>query len=338
MVTVRSENRIRAAQSCAVDPRQAAREFHDTVMGDDTGLVIFFCSSEYDLAVLGEEMAQLFTGVELVGCTTAGEIGPVGYRNHSLAGVGFPDGTVTAVVDRLERLQSFNIDRGRAFVAEMLNQLEEQTLVEAEKSFAFLMIDGLSLREEPVAHVLQAGLGSIPLIGGSAGDGLRFSQTAVFHQGRFHKDSAVLVLMATDLPFEIFKIQHFIPGSERLVITEADAAHRIVYEINGLPAAREYARVARVGLDNLSPDCFAASPIVVLIDGTNYVRSIQRVNPDDSLSFYCAIEEGLVFRVARGDDLEGNLARALEVLENRLGGLQLVPWLRLRPPQAGDHP
>ena len=42
---------------------------------------------------------------------------------------------------------------------------------------------------------------------------------------------------------------------------------------------------------------FADSPFVVKIDGANYVRSIQKVNPDGSLTFFCAIEEGLVLRV-----------------------------------------
>ncbi len=137
-------------------------------------------------------------------------------------------------------------------------------------------------------------------------------------------DSAVLTLITTSLPFSVFKTQHVIPGKERLVVTEADPANRIVQEINGLPAAREYARVAGFDPTRLTPDCFATSPIVVLIDGSNYVRAIQKVNPDGSLTFYCAIEEGLVFRVAWGQDLVGNLGQAFERLENRIGPLQLV--------------
>ncbi len=40
--------------------------------------------------------------------------------------------------------------------------------------------------------------------------------------------------------------------------------------------------------------------MVVQIDGTNYVRSIQKANPDSSLDLFCAIEEGLVLRRAVG--------------------------------------
>ena len=80
------------------------------------------------------------------------------------------------------------------------------------------------------------------MLGGSAGDGLQFARTHVYFDGRFHTDAAVVVLVSTPLPFTIFRIQHFVPTNERLVVTEADAARRVVRELNGLPAAEEYAR------------------------------------------------------------------------------------------------
>jgi hypothetical protein len=93
---------------------------------------------------------------------------------------------------------------------------------------------------------------------------------------------------------------------------------------NGLPAAEEYARAVGVDLTNLSPRSFAASPIVVLIDGNNYVRSMQKVNPDHSVTFYCAIEEGLVLRVASGVDLVENLEEAFARIHAEIGPPQLV--------------
>jgi hypothetical protein len=61
-----------------------------------------------------------------------------------------------------------------------------------------------------------------------------------------------------------------------------------------------------------------------MIDGTDYVRSIQKVNGDGSLSFYCAIEEGLVLRVAHGVDLVHNLEDAFERIRAEIGPPQLV--------------
>ena len=45
----------------------------------------------------------------------------------------------------------------------------------------------------------------------------------------------------------MFKTEHFVSSDKKLVVTQADPERRIVTEINGAPAAREYARV--VGLD-----------------------------------------------------------------------------------------
>lgn len=316
---------IRRAHSRAHDARQAVQQLHAGLKQDDIGLVIFFCSSDYDLDALADEMNRLFAGVNVVGCTTAGEIGPAGYCQKSLAGASFGRSACSAVSGRLDNLQQFEIGRGQAFAHAVLQQMEALApAADPSNTFAFLLIDGLSVREEPVVRTLQAVLGRIPLIGGSAGDDMKFARTCVFHDGAFHSDSAVLLLASTDLPFRTFKTQHFVSDKERLVVTEADAVHRVVKEINGLPAAAEYARVVGTTADKLSPEYFAAFPVVVVIDGTDYVRSIQKFGPDGSLTFYCAIDEGLVLRVAHGLDLVANLEHTFEGLRAEIGKPEIV--------------
>jgi hypothetical protein len=313
------------AQSRAADSRTAVQEFHAAVAQPDMELVVFFCSNKYDLAILATEMRRLFTATQVVGCTTAGEIGPAGYCEHSLTGVSFAAGACTAVTGHIDHLQQFEMARGPIFAQSLLQRLESKTPeANANNSFAFLLIDGLSVREEAVTRALHNALGKVPLLGGSAGDGLSFGSTYVYHDGRFHADSAVLILVTTPLPFKIFKTQHFVSTDERLVVTEADAPNRIVKEINGLPAAQEYARLVGVDVRDLDPLRFAASPVVVMIDGTEYVRSIQKANPDGSLTFFCAIEEGLVFRVARGVDLLKNMENTFDQIRAEIGPPQLV--------------
>jgi len=320
-----SEKSIRVAQSCAADPAVAADEFHAGVVQPDMALVIFFCSNEYDRDVLGAEMSRLFAGVQVVGCTTAGEIGPAGYRDHSIAGVSLAAGACTAVTGRIEHLQTLEIADGKALAQDLLRRLEDLSPGrDGHNAFAFLLVDGLSIREEPLAHALQEALGEIPMVGGSAGDGLSFGSTYVYSDGRFFPDSAVLVVASTPLPFRTFKTQHFVPTDEMLVVTDADPSQRVVKEINGLPAAEEYARILGVPMSNLDPMHFAASPVVVLIDGANYVRSIQKANPDGSLTFFCAIEDGVVLRAALGVDLVDNLEKVFSVVGAEIGPPQLV--------------
>jgi hypothetical protein len=319
------QTKIRLAHSCLPDARKAVREFHAGVTQREMGLVLFFCSSDYDLDILAEEARCLFAGVDVVGCTTAGEIGPGGYREQSLTGVSFSPDACMAVTTHIDHLHEFEISRGQTIGQRLLRDLEEKApQANQQNSFALLLIDGLSVREEPVARALQNALGKVPLVGGSAGDGLKFRNTLIYVDGAFRTDSAAVILASTQFPFVAFKTQHFVPTDHRLVITEADTARRVVLEINGLPAAEEYARLLDVTVRDLSPGLFATSPVVVLIDGNNYVRSIQKMNADGSLTFFCAIEAGLVLRVARGVDLTENLENAFSDIRAQIGPPQLV--------------
>ncbi|MDO8989689.1 MAG: nitric oxide-sensing protein NosP [Sideroxyarcus sp.] len=316
---------IRIAQSCAAEARQAVREFHAAVAQPDTELVVFFCSSEYDLDVMAAEIHRLFDGIQVVGCTTAGEIGPAGCFAHSLSGASFSAGSCVAVSGLLERLNQFDMSGGRDFAHSLLQRLESKAPhASGGNSFALLLIDGVSTREEQVAHALQYALGGIRLVGGSAGDDLKYAQTWVYCDGRFHSNSAVLILINTSLPFRAFMTHHFVATHERLVVTQADTARRTVMEINGMPAAAEYARLIGVAPDRLDEKAFAASPLVVVIDGMDYVRGIQKANADGSLTFFCAIEDGVVLRVAHGIDLVENLKQTFDNIVAEIGPPQLV--------------
>ena len=324
-VDLEDAGRIRRAQSCAADAREAVREFHAAVVQENMELVIFFCSVDFDLDVLATEMRDLFAGVQVLGCTTAGEIGPAGYRDHGISGASFPCESFTATCGRLDGLQQFESIQAHSLAQDLLQRLERlEPGADPSNSFGFLLIDGLSVREEPVARSLQNAFGKLPLVGGSAGDGLGFAKTQVYYDGAFHPDSAVVALVTTNLPFRVFKTQHFVLTERRVVVTEADAARRIVFEIDGRPAAESYAQLIGVDVQTLDPARFATQPVLVLVDGTNYVRSIQKANPDGSLTFYCAIEEGIILRGARGVDLVGNLEESFAAIRAAIGHPQLV--------------
>ena len=180
------------------------------------------------------------------------------------------------------------------------------------------------MREEAVVSSLYRQLGAIQLFGGSAGDGLSFKATHVYHAGRFHRDAAVFALIQPGTPFEVFRTQHFVPSDKKMVVTRADPARRVVTEVNGEPAGREYARAVGLEVDKLTPMIFSAHPVMVRIGGQYYVRSIQKVNDDESLTFFCAIDEGIVLTVAQGVDLVENLQKLFDGLNTRIGKPELV--------------
>ena len=106
-------------------------------------------------------------------------------------------------------------------------------------------------------------------------------------------------MVRTRAPFKLFTADHFVSSETRMVVTEADPTTRIVTEINAEPAGREYARLVGLAVDKLTPMIFATHPVVVKVGGRYYTRSIQKVNDDESLTFFCAIDKGVVLTVAR---------------------------------------
>lgn len=320
-----TEQIIRTGQSFAKDPHLAVKEFYDAVNQKDMALVIFFCSSHFDLNIIANEINSHFQNVIVVGCTTAGEIGPAGYKKHTLSGASFSSDDFTVTAGHYDDLHQIENAKGQAFVNNLLEQFESHVShPTANNSFAFLMIDGLSLREEQTVRIFQNALGDIALFGGSAGDDLNFKHTWIFSEGKFRTDSAALILVNTNHPFKIFKAQHFICGDEKLIVTKADPSLRNVSEINGYPAAEEYARIVGSQVDKLDPMQFSSTPVVVRINGVDYVRSIQKVNADNSLTFYCAIDNGLVFMAAHGIDLIKNLEQTFNEIESEIGKPQLI--------------
>lgn len=311
--------------SRAADAQSAAREFHQRVWRPDLDAVLFFCSPQYDLPVLADELRRLFGDTPVVGCTTAGEITPLGYIDGSITGVGFARPDFVTVSGLIGDLKHFAIADSNRLVQSLLAQLDREVPDRPEgTTFAFLMIDGMSRREEPVVSAIFNALGQTPLLGGSAGDDLSFKRTFTFKDGQFHDQSAVLLLVHTRHPFRLFKTEHFQSTDNRLVVTAADTEQRLVRELNAEPAAEEYARVIGIPREALNPLVFAAHPLVVRVGGEHHVRSIQQANPDDSMSFLCAIDEGIVLTTAKSGNIVEDLQRYLADIQREVGELQLI--------------
>jgi hypothetical protein len=317
-------NPFRIAQSTASDTRTAAQEFYARVIQDDPSLVLFFCSNAYDLAILAEEINHRFAGIPVIGCTSSGGFGPQAYGQAVLSGVSFARTACQVACAYSDQLQTFDASHAHELTEHLYSGLDLQVPGFAtDNCVAFQLIDGLSKREEVVTRVLQGALGHIPLVGGSAGDDMCFNQTRVFCEGEFRSAVAV-ALIHTELPVFSFMTQHFVPTDDRLVVTEADSDRRIVSELNGFPAAEAYARCLGVEVQALNSALFAEYPVLVTIGSKHYVRSIQRVLPDGNLAFYCAIEEGVVLRVARNTDLLQNLSDMFVDIRSRVGTPGLV--------------
>lgn len=315
-------------------PRRASLELRPPVdlaaalaqqLGSDNALAAVFVPPELDRDAFAAALGEHDFGGPVIGCTTAGSIGPAGYGASLVTAFALPRDHFTCTVEVVAPLATLDMRRTLEQGREALSRLRRSRHdVSATTAFGFLLVDGLSMREELLASSLKAALGEISLFGGSAGDGLDFRRTAVLVDGAFRSDRAVLALVHTHLPFRVFKTQHFAVDDRRLIVTRADVGRRVVHEFGGEPAAIAYARAVGVAPEALGPEVFSQNPVVVRVGGQDCVRSIQSVSADGSLAFFCAIDEGLVLRIGSGKDLVANLDQLLRRIEGEIGPPDLV--------------
>lgn len=316
---------VLTASSDAVDPHLAAFSLADQLMHEHLGFVLFFCSAEYDLDRLGTALSLAFGDTPVAGCTTAGEITPQGYGRGCIVAVGF-DRRAFAVDQALVTcLDKFDLTRAQHVVEDLLDHCRESALAPVRgHTFALTLLDGLSSREELVLSTLCSALGSIPHFGGSAGDDNHLTNTHVYSEGAFHSAAAVIVMINTPLDFDVFTTHHVRPRHEKLVVTAADRDSRIVYELNAEPAALAYARLVGKNVNELDMHVFAQHPLAVRYHDQYYVRSIQRINADYSMTFYCAVENGIVMTAMQPGALMEDLRLALAERYQQLGQPQVI--------------
>ncbi len=277
-------------------------------------LVLLFVSPEADVPAVFAQATKAWPGTKIAGCTTAGEISGDGYDEASIVAVGFHArhfAAETLLIPDLSRLVASELPDTllhiRRTLARDYGHLPEE--------FALLLVDGLSAREDELASALASATGAMPLIGGSAGDGTHFRETLVFDGERLLANAAVISVLRGACPLRAFKMDHIKPTEQRMVVTEADPAARIVRQINGEPAVREYARLIGMQPESVNTLTFAIHPLTVRMGERHHVRAIQRVLPSGELLFFSAIDEGMVLTIAEPNDLVEHLAGELQALE-----------------------
>lgn len=306
---------VRAVSSDDTDPVVAAGQLV-AQLGTEADLYLVFVASPYPVRELGRELGRAWGG-RMIGCTSAGNLGPHGYEEASVTAVALSGGGLrarTVVIEPLDRLAT-------ALEAAQTQLADIREEIDPAHAFAVLLVDGLSRQEEHLAASLGMILGDVPLVGGSAGDDLTFQSTEVLCGDRFRSNAATVTVVSLDAPFQVFRVQHFEPGESVLVITDASPGDRIVRTINGMPAATAYAQALGLSTDELDTGVFSAHPVTVRAGGQAWVRSVARVVPGGGLAFYAAIDTGAVLRPADALDPVANLRDHLEALRSGLGAI-----------------
>ncbi|MBD3728212.1 MAG: FIST C-terminal domain-containing protein [Sphingomonadales bacterium] len=315
-----------AVSSHAADPARAIAEIADAIAGAELAGGLLFCSHRFPRERLGTAIGERLGGLPLIGCTSAGELTARGYDTDSVLFIGFPAELFTMQVLHFTDLDGFDREDARRQIRHLAANARQESghLGKELNQVGLFLVDGLSHREEVLTMTAQDALGDIQLIGGSSGDGLLFRETGVLYDGGLHQDAAVIAILTSSRPLHAFCANHYRPGPAKMVVTEANPESRVVYEINAAPAAEEYRRLAGNPTSSLDVGFFAAHPPMVRTGGTYHVRSIQTANPDGSLTFYCAVDRGIVLTIGEPVDRVAQMRQMFADIEQRIGEVDTI--------------
>jgi len=288
-------------------------------------ILFVFHSSAQDAHAVAAGLGERFPGTLIVGCTTAGEWLTGEHKKGALVLLGLSTKAIRWSVAVLKDLHADPNESAKHVCSELLQQLDVKwSDLNSKKYFCLSFFDGLSKREEPVIAAMATELGDIPLMGGSAGDDLKFDAAFVFANGKAYRNAAVFILGESQIPFQTIKHQHYVRGTVDTVITKADVAKRLVYRLDGMPAAQRYAELLGVEVADLTPQLFSKKPLMYFYANECYVRALRQVCEDDSLEFGCAIEEGMVLNLCEHQDLASEYDKLLAESRQNLGKIKLL--------------
>ncbi|WP_168210571.1 FIST signal transduction protein [Persicimonas caeni] len=317
---------IFTSHTSAGDAAEAARELTSGFADADIAVAAFFCAPDHDIAAVGEQLVEALPDAQVIGCTTAGEFTGTA---SSTDGVSLFALSADAVADASAALIEFgddvaaDVEQAADAVADELGvSLREAS---ADEYIGFVLIDGLSGKEEAVNRALGNVAPTLNFVGGSAGDNLAFEKTEVFCNGKSSASAAVILLAHMSAPFEVVKSCSFEPTDASLTITKADEDQRIVWEFDGKPAVEAYAEAVGVAPDAIDSSVFMSSPVGLMLGDEPWIRSPQQAVDGGGIKFYCSIKEGMQVSVMRSTDLVGetqtHVAQACDRLDGEPAGI-----------------
>ena len=190
-------------QSVDAELREATRS------GTFNFAIVFFSKACCDADNITGLMETGAPGLRYAACSTAGELTPNGLDEGQIVILLFPSGAFKLAATALATLRDGGMDR----VVEQVRQFKTGFLTgnTGGTTFGLCLLDGASFMEEAITAAIHWGLDELPLLGGSAGDSLDFEQTTLILDGEIVADSAIFILVNTNLPTEIFQDRQFHP-------------------------------------------------------------------------------------------------------------------------------
>lgn len=284
--------------------------------GESINLVMFFASVSYDFGELSKLLKENFPKSEVVGCSTSGEISEHGFTKNGIV--------LTTMSDPSTKVKGVVIREGAKYPIiakdEIISAMRDCGIVPGgiahNNSFAITFINGLCNAEECILSLLYSLIEDdyFKILGGSAGDDLKFDTTYASLNGEVVTDGGVVVFVKTPKKFTIVKENIFKPSGRKVTFTKVDTASRKLIEIDGRPATGEYAKRLNIREDEIS-GASLMHPLGRMFGDSIFISSIAGVNSDKTMSMYCRVMPNTKVDIMELGDVESIMNATCDAIE-----------------------
>jgi len=290
------------------------------------GLLLVFASYQVPTHKLAAALARKFPHSLIVGCTASGEIGSAGVVEGSVVAQAFYAPAVRAGVGIARDLRSQNLWASREAVTAAAGSLgRTPESLDPRRHVAITLFDGRSSVAEGFCLATAATAPQIQFVGGACSDLIGAEpRTRTFVGEDVMESGGVVVLLETELPFQVVACHHLEATAIRVVVTGADPECRLLHELDGKPALSRYRDlVAGLGGTISDTTSTAVFPFARSVGGKAYVRSVYDLE-GSALRMASAVEVGQVLRLMRTGDLVGSTERELRRADQLVGSMSAL--------------
>lgn len=202
---------------------------------------ILFAAIDFEHALILKHIHQAFPNLELIGCTTDGEMSSeLGFQQDSLTLMLFCSDTVQIRAGvGYETLKD-----PTASAQQAVQQAVQQGSAEPKLCIALpssYTANGSITSGEAMMAGLTLALGEqVPVVGGTAGDQYRFKTTHQFFRTEVLTDALPILIFSGNIQFSYGTACGCVPTEYKGIVTKAQGT--VVYEIDGKPALEFYQR------------------------------------------------------------------------------------------------
>lgn len=311
-VKVRAGTGMSTARDGADAGREAALAAVAGLGGQPAALVIVFTTPRYDLPELLSGVRSVTGSAILAGATGSGQIvqGKLMGFGEGVSVLALTAGEYRFGIASAEHIWE-NLDLAGQRIA------RESCAAAGPSPYSTVLLLSDSLAgdlQELVKGIYRVTGPKVPIVGGAAGDELKFVRTFVFHNEKVVEKGAVALWIGSKKPLRVITGHGWEPIGIPMLVTRAEATE--IIELGGRPAAVAYEEQLGISPGRLSPEKFWETSIlhplgILQNDGSSVIRVARAKTGDGRLKINgCVPPAGSGVQV-----MTGNTDTLLDIVE-----------------------